>query len=74
MTACEVLGTLALATATMTVDYKAPIYTPGLIFARGWAVAKEARKLWVRATIEDAEGRLLARAKALFIDQNPVKL
>jgi len=74
LTACEALGSLSLATATMTVDYKAPIDTPGIIFARGWAVEKEGRKLWVRARIEDAEGRLLARAKALFIEQKPVKL
>ena len=74
MTACKVLESLTLVTATMTVDYKAPLDTPCVILARGWAVRKEARKLWVRARIEDSKGQLLAGAKILFIEQKSVKL
>ncbi|KIW16971.1 hypothetical protein PV08_04162 [Exophiala spinifera] len=74
MTACEVFGSVTLAAATMKVDYKAPIDTPGVIFARGWAVARDGRKLWVRTDIEDAKGQLLARAKVLFINQRSVVL
>lgn len=65
--ASQVSGSFAPATATMTVDYKAPIDTPGVILCRGWAVEKERRKVWAKARIEDGSGRVLASAKALFI-------
>ncbi|KAJ9602305.1 hypothetical protein H2200_013160 [Cladophialophora chaetospira] len=74
MTASLVSASEAPATATMTVDYKAPIDTPGVILVRGWPVERQGRKTWVRARIEDGEGKLLAGGKALFIDARPVKL
>lgn len=73
-TACEALGKTTLATATMTVDFKGPVDTPGVVLVRAWAVAREGRKTWVQARIEDPEGRLLAGAKVLFIDEKPTKL
>ncbi|KAK6382222.1 hypothetical protein LTS17_004109 [Exophiala oligosperma] len=72
-TAAAVSKTTAPATATMTVDYKNPISTPGVVFGRAWAVERSGRKTWVKAVIEDGKGKVLAAAKALFIDPRPVK-
>ncbi len=55
------------ATATMTIDYKAPVSTPCVVLARGWLVEKSGRKVWVKAVLQDGEGRPLATAKCLFI-------
>lgn len=57
----------APATATLTVDYKAPVDTPSVILARGWVVELSGRKVWVRAMIEDGQGKVLASGKALYI-------
>jgi len=65
--AAQVGGGTAPATATMTVDYKAPIDTPSVILCRGWPVEKSGRKVWVKASVEDGAGRVLAVAKALFV-------
>jgi acyl-CoA thioesterase FadM len=73
-TASVISGSFAPATATMTVDYKAPINTPGVVLCRCWAVEKQGRKTWLKARIEDGEGKLLASAKALFIDPKPAKI
>ncbi|KAF1808039.1 hypothetical protein P152DRAFT_376510, partial [Eremomyces bilateralis CBS 781.70] len=64
--AFQLFGGLPPATATMTVDYKQPIDTPGVVLCRGWAVEKSGRKVWVRACLE-SDGRILASGKALFI-------
>ena len=74
MTASHVSGSFAPATATMTVDYKAPIDTPGIILCRGWPVEKTGRKNWVKAVLEDGTGSVLASGKALFISPRPDKL
>lgn len=55
------------ATATMTVDYKAPIDTPCVIFARSWVTELSGRKVWVKGIIQDRKGRLCASGKALFV-------
>lgn len=55
------------ATATMTVDYKLPVSTPCVILARSWLIEMTGRKLWIKAVMEDSEGRTLAAAKTLFI-------
>lgn len=55
------------ATATMTVDYKAPIDTPAVLLARAWVIELTGRKIWVRAVIEDGDGKVLATAKCLFV-------
>ncbi|KIW15746.1 hypothetical protein PV08_05796 [Exophiala spinifera] len=65
-------GSSAPATATMTVDYRAPISTPGVVLGRAWAVERSGRKTWVKGVIEDGEGKALAAAKALFVDPKPV--
>lgn len=55
------------ATATLTTDYKAPIPTPSVLFTRGWVIEHSGRKVWVRAVIQDGDGKILAAGKALFI-------
>jgi len=72
--ASMVSGSSAPATATMTVDYKAPIDTPSVVLCRGWAVERQGRKTWVKARIEDGQGKLLASGKALFVDPRPEKI
>ena len=62
------------ATATMTVDYKAPVNTPGVVLGRAWAIDRTGRKTWVKAVIEDGQGRVLASAKALYLDDRPTKI
>ncbi|KAL6244920.1 hypothetical protein RBB50_008448 [Rhinocladiella similis] len=69
--AAAVSNAKAPATATMTVDYKAPISTPGVVLGRAWAVERSGRKTWVKAVVEDGEGKVLAAAKALFISPKP---
>lgn len=73
-TAAQTGGSLAPATATMTVDYKAPIDTPQVIISRAWAIERTGRKTWVRGVIEDGTGNLLASCKALFIDPKGSKM
>ena len=63
----------APATATMTIDYKAPIDTPGVILCRGWAVEINGRKIWVKGVVEDGTGKPLAAGKALFISPRASK-
>lgn len=78
----QVLGTTAThyakspgddppATATMTVDYKAPVDTPGIILIRSWLTEQSGRKVWMKGVIEDGKGRLCASGKALFVHPRP---
>ena len=71
MVASEASGTRAPATATMTVDYKAPIDTPSVVLCRAWVIEMAGRKTWIRGVIENGEGKVLASAKALFVSARP---
>lgn len=62
------------ATATMTIDYKAPINTPCVILARAWLIELSGRKVWVRAVLEDGDGKVLSTAKSLFISARTEKM
>ena len=73
-TAAIVSGAIAPATATITVEYKAPVETPGVVLCRAWALEKSGRKTWVEGTMEDGGGNVLAKARALFLDPKPAKL
>lgn len=55
------------ATATMTMDYLRPIETPCVVLARAWICEVSGRKVWVKAVVEDGEGRVLVRSKCLFV-------
>ncbi|KAJ9603117.1 hypothetical protein H2200_012412 [Cladophialophora chaetospira] len=61
-------------TANLIVDYAAPVNTPRVVLCRAWAVERSGRKTLVRGCIEDADGLVLARGRALFIDQKPEKI
>ena len=55
------------ATATLTVDFKAPIGTPAVLLCRAWMVEMTGRKMWVRGVMENEHGEAYATSKALFI-------
>ena len=73
-TASVTSGSTAPATATMTIDYKAPIDTPGIFLVRCWPISVEGRKVWVGGVIEDGTGHVKAQGKALFIAQRGDRL
>lgn len=60
--------TVAPATARLEIDYVRPVGTPGVVLARAWATERTGRKKWVDGTIEDAQGNVLAKGRALYID------
>jgi len=55
-------------TASLKVDYKSPVRTPGVVLGRGKLVRREGRKLWGEGTVEDGEGHVLAVAEGLFLE------
>lgn len=59
------------ATATLSVDYLAPIDTPGVYLMRSWVVELSGRKVWAKGVIQDCNGKLCATAKALFVHPRP---
>jgi thioesterase superfamily protein 4 len=59
------------ATAKLTVNYRAPIKTPGIVLARATINKVDGRKVWIRATIEDGEGGVFADGEALYIIARP---
>lgn len=62
------------ATAMLTMEYKKPVSTPCVVFARAWVTGSSGRKIWVRGVIEDGEGRVLASGKALCITVRASKM
>ena len=64
------------ATATMTVDYKAEVRTPGVVLVRAWITELQGRKAWVRTVIEDSDGRACSVGRTLFVypREQPTKL
>jgi acyl-coenzyme A thioesterase PaaI-like protein len=62
-----VVSRLPPATATMTIDFHAPVNTPSVVLVRAWLLEVSGRKVWSRGVIEDGEGKVLASGKALFI-------
>ena len=59
------------ATATMTVDFKAPVETPCVLLSRAWICEVSGRKVWVKAVLEDGQGHVYATSRALFITAKP---
>lgn len=55
-------------TATMTVDFKAPVRIGSRIEFRGRLVRQEGRKFFIEAEAVDPDRVLLARASALFLE------
>jgi acyl-coenzyme A thioesterase THEM4 len=54
-------------TAELTTTYRSPVPTGRPILARSWVDRIEGRKLFVKASIEDGEGKVLAEGKGLFL-------
>lgn len=56
-------------TATMTVNYKKRVPTPGVVLCRAWLEERSGgRKHWVRGTLEDGEGTVFVEATALCLE------
>ena len=62
------------ATATLTVDFKAPVPTPCVILLRAWVTEHSGRKVWVRAVIENGDGTVCCASKGLFVVPKQQKL
>jgi thioesterase superfamily protein 4 len=54
-------------TAYLNIQYKKPVMTPSMILARAVLVRKEGRKIYVKGSIEDGNGGVMATAEALYI-------
>jgi acyl-coenzyme A thioesterase THEM4 len=54
-------------TAELTTTYRSPVPTGRPILARSWVDRIDGRKLFVKASIEDGEGKVLAEGKGLFL-------
>lgn len=54
-------------TAYLNMRYLAPVTTPGIVLGRAKVEKVEGRKIYIRAAIEDGEGKELTVAEALFI-------
>jgi uncharacterized protein (TIGR00369 family) len=66
-------GVLAM-TRHMEVDYQRPVPSGAPIRLEGRFVRTDGRKNWTEARILNAEGKVLAEAKALFIEIRPISL
>lgn len=55
------------ATATLIVDFKAPVSTPCVVLVRAWIIEMTTRKVWVKAVIQDGNGLVCTASKGLFI-------
>jgi acyl-coenzyme A thioesterase PaaI-like protein len=62
------------ATATITVDFKAPIATPCVVLCRGWVIETSGRKIWVKGLIEGEGGSVCASSRSLFISARPTEM
>ena len=80
----EVLGRVAVrnfeaktgVTANLEVGYRRPVVANRFYVVRAEAVeeGRGERKMWVRGTLEDMEGRVCVEAKGLFVVPKGVEL
>lgn len=54
-------------TAYLNTKYLAPVPTPGIVLATANVVKQEGRKMWIKGTLKDSEGRELTVAECLFV-------
>jgi uncharacterized protein (TIGR00369 family) len=59
---------LVAMTRHMTVDYLRPVPSASTTRMEGRVVRSEGRKHWAEAEVQDTEGRVLAKAKGLFLE------
>ncbi|KAK3055582.1 hypothetical protein LTR09_003502 [Extremus antarcticus] len=55
------------ATATLTVDFKAPVSTPCVVLLRAWITELSGRKVWVKAVMENGDGKVVCASNGLFV-------
>ena len=55
-------------TASLKIDYKAPIMAEQIVILRAQTTKAEGRKVWVKGQLETTEGVVLVQAEALFIE------
>lgn len=55
-------------TANMRVEFRAPVRTPGVVLLRAFLEERsKGRKMYVKAVLEDGEGRLAAEGECLYL-------
>lgn len=54
-------------TASMKVDFKKAVPTPGVVLGRARVERSEGKKAWICATLEDGCGGVFARGEGLFV-------
>ena len=60
---------VAAYTAYMTVQFRRPVPTPGVILCRTWLERRSrGRKMYLRARVEDGEGGLFAEVESLWVE------
>lgn len=62
---------LVAMTRHMEVDYRRPVASATPVRTEGRVSRSEGRKHWTEARVLDAEGKVLAEAKGLFIEVQP---
>ena len=60
-------------TASLKVDYKKPMRTPGIYLCRAWVERTDGRKIHTGGSMEDGQGNVLATSEALFVVVDGVK-
>lgn len=65
------LNEIPPATATITIDFKAPVETPCVVLCRAWIMKIDGRKFWVDGVLEDGRGKIFATSRSLFISARP---
>jgi thioesterase superfamily protein 4 len=54
-------------TTSMSVEFKRPVKTPGLVVFRAWLDDKsEGRNMSIRGTVEDIHGKVYATGEGVF--------
>lgn len=61
-------------TAELAVKYLKPIATPQILCVTARISKIQGRKLWIKGTIEDRSGTILATGEAMFVQKPDVKI
>ncbi|KAK3294808.1 HotDog domain-containing protein [Chaetomium fimeti] len=56
-------------TATMHTSFLKPVMLPGPVIVRSRVIRRERRKIYVRGTVEDGEGTIMAESEAMLVDK-----
>ena len=60
-------GDSPITTAMLKVDYKLPCQVPSVTIAKAWIKKRERNKVFLVGHLEESDGRVLARADAIYI-------